>query len=265
LLGSSIVHLAATSGPDLELAQLLPDPRAIGVAELLRAIDPAKLTAGERPYTLVNFVATADGRAAFDGRSGPIGGQADRELFHGLRERVDAVMAGTGTLRTERYGRMARDPERRRRRVAAGLAPEPIACVVTRSGDVPTDIPLFAEPEARIVVFTPTELDVSSCAAQVEVVRLDPGELTMTTAFRRLRADHGVQLLLCEGGPTVFGALLQEDLADELFLTLAPKLAGGGSGPPISSGPALPELCDLDLLWALEQQGSLFLRYRARR
>jgi riboflavin-specific deaminase-like protein len=235
----------------------------VTVAELVNAIDAAELPAGDRPFTLVNFVATADGRAAFDGRSGPIGDRGDRELFHGLRERVDAVMAGTGTLRTERYGRMVRDPERRRRRVAAGLPPEPIACLVTRSGDVPTDIPLFAEPEARIVVFTPGELDTSMCAAQVDVVRLDPGELTMTTALRRLRSDHGVRLLLCEGGPTVFGALLQEDLVDELFLTISPKLAGGGSGPTITSGPALAELLSLELLWAIEHEGSLFLRYGA--
>ena len=64
----------------------------------------------------------------------------------------------------------------------------------------------------------------------------------MTTAWRRLTSDFGVRTLLCEGGPTVFGALLHEDLADELFLTLSPRLAGGGSEAAITRGPALPEL-----------------------
>jgi riboflavin biosynthesis pyrimidine reductase len=251
-------------GPELELRQLLPEQRRLTVAELLSAIDPARLDAREQPYTLVNFVATADGRAAFGGRSGPIGDEGDRQLFHGLRERVDAVLAGTNTMRTERYGRIARDPERRRRRVAAGLSPEPLACLVTRSGDVPTDIPLFGEPEGRIVVFAPSDIDLARCAAQVDLIKLDPGELTMTTALRRLRSDYGVRLLLCEGGPTTFGALLHEDLVDELFLTVAPKLAGGGAGPTISSGPALPELLGLSLLWVLERDGSLFLRYGTR-
>jgi riboflavin biosynthesis pyrimidine reductase len=136
--------------------------------------------------------------------------------------------------------------------------------VITRSGDVPFDIPLFGEPEARVVVFTPTELDTSACSAQVEVVRLDPGELTMTTAFRRLTSDYNVRVLLCEGGPTVFGALLGEDLVDELFLTISPRLAGGGSEALITSGPPLPELRRLTLLWALEREGSLFLRYATR-
>jgi riboflavin biosynthesis pyrimidine reductase len=73
-----------------------------------------------------------------------------------------------------------------------------------------------------------------------------------------------VRSLLCEGGPTVFGALLRENLTDELFLTLAPKLAGGGSSPTVTSGPELPELLNLRLAWALEHGGSLFLRYGLR-
>src|SRR5436305_13646738 len=132
-------------GPDLELRQLLPDPRTVSIAELLTALDPAQHEGGDQPYTLVNFVATADGRTSFDGRSGPIGDDGDRQMFHGLRERADAVMAGTATMRTERYGRMARDPERRQRRVQRGLAPQPVAAIVTRSRGVPLDIPLFAE------------------------------------------------------------------------------------------------------------------------
>ena len=252
-------------GPDLELQQLLPEHRTVSVGDLLSALDPSEHAGSDRPYTLVNFVATVDGRTSFLGRSGPIGDEGDRQMFHGLRERVDAVIAGTATMRAERYGRIARDPERRRRRTDRGLPSEPLAVVITRSGDVPLDIPLFAEPEARVVIFTPSELDISDCAAQVEVVALDPGELTMTTAWRRLTSDFGVRTLLCEGGPTVFGALLHEDLVDELFLTLSPRLAGGGTRPRSRSGPPLPELLQLTLRWALEREGSLFLRYAVSR
>jgi 5-amino-6-(5-phosphoribosylamino)uracil reductase len=86
----------------------------------------------------------------------------------------------------------------------------------------------------------------------------------MTTAWRRLASDFGVRTLLCEGGATVFGALLHEDLVDELFLTVSPRLAGGGTETPITSGPPLPDLLHLKLLWALEREGSLFLRYATR-
>jgi 5-amino-6-(5-phosphoribosylamino)uracil reductase len=218
----------------------------------------------DRPYTVVNFVASADGRAAFKGRSGGLGDAADRAMFHGLRERVDAVFAGTGTMRTEGYGRLVRDPERRRRRAASGLRPDPLACLFSRSGEIPLDIPLFADPDSHVIVFTPAALDVSQCQAQVDVVRLDPGQLTLTTMMRRLRADYDVRALLCEGGPLVFGALLQEGLVDELFLTLAPKLTGGGTDPAVTAGPELPEIGTLELIWVLEEAGSLFLRYALR-
>lgn len=245
----------------MEFRQLLPEPATVDVNALLDSMAPGERAPSERPYTAVNFVASADGRATFGGRSGPLGDDGDRAMFHGLREQFDAVMSGTGTLRTERYGRILGKPERRERRTGRGLSAEPLACIVSRSGDVPTDIPLFAEPEARIVVFTPIRLADRGWAAQVEVVCVDPGQLTLTTVLRHLRSDHGVRSLLCEGGPTMFGSLLQEGVVDELFLTLAPKLGGGGQGPAISSGPELPEPQQLALRWLLERNNSLFLRY----
>jgi riboflavin-specific deaminase-like protein len=248
------------AGP-LRFRQLIPEPGTVEVADLMSSLHLEDRAGEDRPYTIVNFISSADGRAAFGGRSGALGDESDRELFHGLREHVDAVFAGTRTLRVERYGRLVRDPERRRRRVEAGRSPEPLACVVTRTGDVPTNAPLFSEPEARIVVFSPVDVDLSGCPAQLELVLVDPGELTLTTVLRRLRFQHGIASLLCEGGPTVFGALLREQLVNELFLTVAPKLAGGGSSPTIASGPELPELRPLEPIWLLERGGALYLRY----
>jgi 5-amino-6-(5-phosphoribosylamino)uracil reductase len=246
----------------VEFRQLLPEPDGVDVTALLAGLDLASAAGGERPYVVANFISSADGRAAFQGRSGQLGDPADRALFHGLREQADAVFAGTRTLKIERYGRLIRDPEARRRREQAGQSPEPLACVVSRSGEVPADIPLFSEHEARIVLFSSAPVDLGGCAAQVELVRLDPGELTLTTVMRRLRSDFEVRSLLCEGGPTVFGALLQEQLVDELFLTLAPKLVGGGASPTISSGTELKQLQAMQIVWTLERDGALYLRYR---
>jgi riboflavin-specific deaminase-like protein len=251
-------------GSSLQLRQLLPEPRTVTIGELLSPVSFLRDAPSDRPRTVANFVSTVDGRAAFQGRSAPLSDETDRAMFHGLRERVDAVLAGTGTLRIERYGRLVHDRERRRWRTESGFSPEPLACVITRSGDVPMDIPLFAEPEARIVIFTAEELDTSRSAAEVHVRQVDPGQLTLTTMLRRLRAEYDVRALLCEGGPTLFGALLQEGLVDELFLTVGPKLSGGGRAPTISMGPELPELHPLSLIWALERGGSLYLRYGLR-
>lgn len=248
-----------------QFRRLLPEPGKVTAGEILGELDPLTRPPRDRPYTVVNFVSSADGRAAFHGRSAPLSDPGDRAMFHGLREHVDAVLVGTGTLRAERYGRIVRDPARRHRRTERGLAPDPLSCLITRTGDVPFDIPLFDDPHSRVIIFGPRRISVPSTAATVETVAIDPGELTLTTAMRRLRADFDVRALLCEGGPTVFSALLSEELVDELFLTLAPKLTGGGSDPTPTSGPELPRLAELELRWLLEREGTLFMRYARRR
>ena len=68
------------------------------------------------------MVASADGRAALDGRTGALGSEADTLLLTELRALADAVLLGTGTLRAEGYARLvARPRAASRRRVAAGL------------------------------------------------------------------------------------------------------------------------------------------------
>ena len=244
----------------LEFRQLLPEPTAVQLDALLDSIVAPGEIPPERPHVIANFVATADGRATFQGRSGPLGDDGDRAMFHGLRERADAVLVGTNTLRTERYGRILSRPERRERRTAAGREAEPVACIVSRTGHLPLDIPLFAEPEQRIVVFSDRQLDLGGVAAQIEFVHLEAGAMTLTTVLGHLRTAHGVRLLLCEGGPTMFSSLLHEEVVDELFLTLVPRLTGGGASPTITTGTELPMLQPLMTIWLLERAGSLYLR-----
>jgi riboflavin biosynthesis pyrimidine reductase len=203
-------------------------------------------TVPDRPYVIANFVVSVDGHATVDQQSRRLSGAGDRELFYALRERVDAVLVGPRTLAAEHYKRMLPAQERRARRIASGLPAEPLAVTVSRSGQVNRDIPLFADAPERTVVF-------------------EHEDARLTHVLRALRKDHGVQTVLCEGGPTLFGALLAAGLVDELFLTLAPMLVGGASGPAVISAPVHPPLhvpAPLELAAVLEQSGTLFLRYR---
>jgi riboflavin biosynthesis pyrimidine reductase len=93
------------------------------------------------------------------------------------------------------------------------------------------------------------------------VVESGPGGRVDLTALLRSLREEGVRALLCEGGPTLYGALQAAGLVDELFLTIAPKLVGG-EAPRIIEGGALPETAELELAWLLEQDGELFARYR---
>jgi riboflavin-specific deaminase-like protein len=212
----------------------------------------------ERPFTYVNMVSTVDGRAALEGRSSDIGGPADLHVLLELRALADAVLIGTGTLRAEGYDRLVRSPERRARREAAGLAADPPAVLLSLSFDLPWDAGLFAAPEQPVLIYTTSDAEAPAVAAPVEVVRLP--EPTPAAMMRDLRG-RGIAVLLCEGGPTLNRALLGAGLVDELFLTLAPLLAGDPRQPGIVMGAPLPAPAGLALRWVLRDGDELYLRY----
>jgi riboflavin biosynthesis pyrimidine reductase len=239
--------------------RLLPDPGDTDASAFVQSLELRNSdTARERPYTIANFVASVDGRATIDGLSRKLSDPGDRELFRSLRERADAVLVGTATLAAENYGRMLPQAERRERRVASGRTAEPLAVTVTNSGRLPLEIPLFSDPEARLIVFSPTPPETEHAAATV----IHEPLTSLAEVLDTLGRDHGVRILVCEGGPTLFGALVRERLLDELFLTLAPRLVGGASGKGVASGPPPEAPVKLDLAGVLERDGTLFLRYR---
>jgi riboflavin biosynthesis pyrimidine reductase len=224
----------------------------------------SELAPAGRPYVIANFIVSADGKAAADGRTAPLGSPGDRAAFHLLRTEVDAVLAGTRTMFVEKYGPMAKNHEFSQLRVRAGRSPQPLGVVISRSGTIPFEIPLFADPDSHVAVYAPAGTDVPDTAAEVSLHELPTGDAGLHAVMSSLRTDHDVRSLLCEGGPSLFSALLVDDLVDELFLTLAPKLVGGDE-VGVTTGRPLDELADLRLVHALEQEGSLFLRYACAR
>jgi riboflavin-specific deaminase-like protein len=214
----------------------------------------------DRPWVALNMASSADGRATVGGKSGGLGSEADRRQFAALRREVDCVLVGTGTLATERYGSIIRDPAAREERVHAGRTLEPVCCIVTRSGRLPLDIPLFHDPEQVIAVYTGSPIALEGVQADVDVDRAQH-ELSFSSVLHDLRTRYGVRVVLCEGGPRVAGAMIAEDLVDEIFLTLAPMLVGGnGVKNVIESAEADPPV-PLELVRVLESEGYLFLRY----
>ena len=223
-------------------------------------LDLGDLAPAGRPYVIANFVSSVDGKATVGGRSAPLGSPGDRATFHLLRTQVDAVAAGTRTLRIENYGSLAKEPRLSELRVREGRSPQPLGVVISRSGTVPFEIPLFADADSHVAVYVPWGVTVSHCAAEVTVHRLASGDGALAAMMGSLRTDHGVRSLLCEGGPRFFTALLTAGLVDELFLTFAPKLVGDDSLTITTGGPP-DAVTELRLVRALEQDGTLFLRY----
>ena len=234
------------------------EPRRLLAADRLPALGDRQPRHG-RPWVAVNMACSADGRATVGDTSGGLGNAADRRLFAELRAQVDCVLVGTGTLATERYGSIVRDPAVREERERAGRSPQPMCCVVTRTGRVPLDIPLFGDPEQEIELFSGAAVPLHGVRARVDVTRADqPG---FDAALRDLHTRRGVRTVLCEGGPRVLGALVADGLLDELFLTFSPLLVGAEGMKNVIEAPGARGPVPLSLLRVFESEGALLLRY----
>ena len=180
-------------------------------------------------------------------------------MLQRLRTRVDAVMIGAGTMRAERYGRMVSDPSYRDYREQTGLAADPLGVIVSSSLRLPWDAPLFTDGNGEVAILTSSGDAVPETATPVEVVRHEGG-VDLTRALEWLRAERRIRSVLCEGGPILHGNLHAARAVDELFLTIAPKLAGAEERSILSGGLDAP--LPLELAWLLDAGGELFCRYR---
>jgi riboflavin biosynthesis pyrimidine reductase len=239
-----------------------------------------------RPFVRVNMISSLDGATAVAGRSGGLGGQADKRLFSLLRTLADVVLVGAGTVRTERYGPPEIPLEVQEERRGRGQAPVPPIAVVTQSCVFDWRSDLFCGGGPRPIVITPGTTDANALAQAREVADVlttGTGAVDMASALKALH-NQGMQHVLCEGGPRLNTSLAAAQLVDELCLTLSPQLAGcvGGvlMGGWLGSGGVwlartapngertfrsqpLAHLLKLDLTHVLEEDGYLFLRLRA--
>lgn len=243
--------------------RLYPNPRELAdEEEIYGDLELPYRDSGGFPYVLVNMVGSVDGRSAVAGRATGIGSRTDRRVMRALRSRVDAVMVGAGTLRAEKLSLGLDDPE----------AGQPLAVVVGGSGGVPITDRLVGARRG-VVVASPGGSSRTARSAEEGDASLtlletpDSGDNRADLAWLLgvLKAKHGVERLLVEGGPTLNRSLVEGGLVDELFLTISPKLLLGPESSILSGGregEPLGDARDLNLLSAYSAGDELFLRYR---
>ncbi len=213
----------------------------------------------EHPTLRVNFIASADGAVSVDGLSAGLQGPGDKEVFDTLRMVCDALVVAAGTVRAERYDALRLTTEDRIWRTRHGLPEFPLMVIVSGSLDLDPAQLIFADAPVRPIVLTHRAAPGDSPIAEVaELVRAGDEQVDLAAGVAALH-ERGATQLLCEGGPGLLGSMIAADLVDELCLTVAPLLAGGGAGR-IAHGPASPPR-RMALRHALTREDMLFLRY----
>jgi 2,5-diamino-6-(ribosylamino)-4(3H)-pyrimidinone 5'-phosphate reductase len=198
------------------------------------------------------MVATLDGRAALNGSAVGIGSAVDHRLLFELRAAADVVLHGAGTVRADPLSARV-PPDLVAQRTAAGQSPQPQGAIVTRSGNLPSRHPYY---DSATLIYVTSDRPVPVDLPTVEICRVAGVREVVCDLARR-----GVRRVLCEGGPTLNSALFAEQLIDEVFLTIAPKLLGGEDPLTIIKGPRFPAMLRLELRSLVEREGELYLRY----
>jgi 5-amino-6-(5-phosphoribosylamino)uracil reductase len=223
---------------------------------------PSELT---EPWVRMNFVASVDGAATVQGRSGGLTHPADKEVYDLIRDRADVVLVGAGTAIAEGYRGVRDTAKRRARRAAWGMPPVPPIAVVSNGGSLDPRAAVLTETLVPAVVVTCSDnprVDAYR-AAGAEVVLAGERRVDLAAGLAQLGA-RGWSRVACEGGPGLFAALLAADRVDEVCLTVSPLLAASAGGPRIlSAGPS--ESCPLWLASAAPVDGALLLRYHTER
>ncbi len=207
-----------------------------------------------RPYISSNFVVGLDGRASFREMQGWNDGNTvsrsrdDRWLMDFLRAHHDAQVIGASTLREEPnpegrgwdYG--IDDEELRIYRQDTLRLGRQKVLMLTGSGNIDLTLRLFSSPRVEAWIITAREgqehlrSQLKRLGREGTMKILSVGEGTrvdLVAAAQRLRQEHGIRTLLCEGGPTVYGEFLKHRLIDEDFRTLSFQVLGESTTPGI--------------------------------
>jgi riboflavin biosynthesis pyrimidine reductase len=231
----------------------------------------------DRPHLYANFVTSLDGVVSL-GEPGTGGkdisgdSREDRAVMGLLRAAADIVVVGSGTLRSvPRHVWTAEaiyapfGDAYRRLREALGRREPPLTVVVTSTGDVDPTLPVFTAGRAPAVVVT-TPAGARALAARGGRLDVRVTEVTSAEGILDAVAPAAGARVLLECGPRLMAAFLDARRVDELFLTLAPEIAGRAPGTARESFVAgavfLPDRPFWGDLRGVKRSGSfLFLRY----
>lgn len=180
---------------------------------------------------------TVDGKITTE-KFSPVDFTSREDKMHLFRQRAmaDAVLIGHSTLKRDNV-RLALPAELREERIQRDQTPAPIRVIVSNEGKIDHRLKIFQSDVSPIVIFSTTRMPkkVRAALADKAILHLrKKGNVDLSAMLRTLHRDYKVRRVACEGGPTLFRALVERDLVDQLNLTVAPYLFGGKNAPTLT-------------------------------
>ena len=187
---------------------------------------------------MATFAMTVDGKITSRAFS-PVDFTSREDKLHLMRQRSlgDAVLIGHSTLKHDNVRLGLPQADLREARVKRGQSPYPLRVIISNEGRIDHRLNLFQTDISPIVIFSTTRMPRTNRVALMQKATLHLSkarQVDLGQMLRHLRDDYHVRTVACEGGATLFRALLERDLVDQLNLTIAPYLFGGASAPTLT-------------------------------
>src|SRR5580692_1017049 len=195
----------------------------------------------QRPRVILNFAVTVDGKVS-TAKQTPSGFTSafDKHRLLEVRSLGDALMVGRNTLQIDRMSMGLPDEKLRRARIQRGQSEYPIRVVISNSGELSVDWNIFRHWFSPILIYSTKRMSAvnqTELQTRAELHLSAHDQVNIEEVLHDLYERHQVRTLVCEGGPQLAKALAELNVVDELFLTVAPLIAGGASAPGVLGAP----------------------------
>jgi riboflavin-specific deaminase-like protein len=225
------------------------------------------MTKRQRPFVVATFAMTVDGKVTTRNFT-PVDFTSREDKLHLFRQRAlaDAVLLGHTSLKRDNV-RLGLPAELQEARTKRGQPRGPLRVIVSNDGRIDDQLKIFKSDISSILIFSTKRMPRNKQEALKKKASLhlsDAKQVDLRTMLEMLRSKYNVRKLACEGGPTLFRALLEQDLIDQLNLTIAPYMFGGAKAPTLTglSKEFLPASVHCSLIDMRTIGDECFLTYR---
>jgi riboflavin-specific deaminase-like protein len=220
-----------------------------------------------RPSVVATFAMTADGKVTTK-NFGPVDFTSREDKLHLFRQRAmaDAVLIGHTSLKRDNV-RLGLPVDLQQARIKRKQSPAPLRVIVSNKGRIDHRLKIFQSTVSPILIFSTTRMPKkiqTALKAKATLHLTESDEIDFAAMLETLRSKYKVRKVACEGGPTLFRALLERGLIDQLNLTIAPYMFGGARAPTLTglSTEFLPASVHCSLIDMRTIGDECFLTYR---
>src|SRR6266436_1397820 len=221
----------------------------------------------KRPLVVATFAMTVDGKVTTKHLS-PVDFTSREDKLHLFRQRAlaDAVLIGHTSLKRDNV-RLGLPAELQTARIKRGENRCPLRVIISNKGRIDHRLKIFQSDISPIIIFSTKRMPPKyrkTLESKATLHLSDTEHVDLPIVLATLRNKYNVRRLACEGGPTLFRALLERSFIDHLNLTIAPYMFGGAKAPTLTglSKEFLPHSARCLLIDMRKIGDECFLTYR---